>query len=146
MAEIAPAPPATLTGMWCPLCGERALEAPRDAPGLAHVACSACGAEHEALADITVLDDHVKRVGGCCAGFLRHELRWRDRSGNAGSTRFETWVQDRVLLRPGDRASLLFIPGDLERRKGLPMPLSAANHTLGAAWALPGSCAFERLR
>ena len=141
MASVAPAPPATLTGMSCPRCGERALDAARHVPQPAAVVCLACGASHEAIADVTVLGDRIKLVGGCCAGFLRHDLRWRDGTGHEGSTRFETWVQDRVVLRPGHRASLLFVPGDLKRRKGVPMPLSAANHTLGAVWALPGSCA-----
>src|SRR5262245_27790903 len=99
MAATAPA--ASLTGMWCPHCGERALNAERDAPAPARVRCAACGAENEALADVTVISDHVRQVGGCCAGFARHELRWRDAAGETGDTRFETWVQDRVLLRPG---------------------------------------------
>jgi hypothetical protein len=144
MAENAPA--ATLTGMWCPRCGERALRAERDAAAPAPVRCAACGAEHEAIADVTVLSDRVRRVGGCCAGFTRHELHWRDAAGEIGDTRFETWVQDRVVLRPGDRASLIFPPGDLRREKGVPMPLTASNHTLCVSWALPGSCAIERLR
>ena len=135
MAEIAPA--ATLTGMWCPRCGERALDAARDAPAPATVRCAACGAEHEAIADVTVISDRVRHVGGCCAGFARHELQWRDAAGDTGGTRFETWVQDRVVLRPGDRASLIFPPGDLRREKGLPMPLTAAEphalRQLGAA-------------
>lgn len=91
------------------------------------------------LTEITVLSDQVRRVGGCCAGFLRHELRWRGADGEAQTTRFETWTQDRVLLRPGDRASLVFAPGDLQRRRGLPMPLKATNHTLGTVWHLPGA-------
>ena len=139
------APPATLTGMWCPRCGERALAAARDVPSPAPVRCAACGAEHEAIGDVTVVSDRVRQVGGCCAGFARHELRWRDAAGTTGLTCFETWVQDRVLLRAGDRASLIFPPGDLRRSKGLPMPLSAANHTLCVSWALPGCIAVERL-
>ena len=125
--------------MWCPRCGECALDAARTASAPSEVRCTACGAEHEALADVTVLSDRVRRVGGCCAGFLRHDLQWRDAAGTEGDTRFETWVQDHVLLRPGDRASLLFAPGDLGREKGLPMPMTAANHTLCVDWALPGA-------
>ncbi len=146
MAEIASGAPAGLTGMSCPLCGERALAPDRSTLEIAPVLCLACGASHDAIADVTVLADRVKIVGGCCAGFLRHELRWSDAGGRDGITRFQTWAQDHVLLRPGDSASLLFAPGDLQRRKGTPMPLSAANHTLGAVWALPGSLPVERLR
>ena len=93
----------------------------------------------EQLTDVTVLGDDVQRTGGCCAGFLRHELRWRGDDGRDGTTRFQTWTQDRVLLRPGDRASLVFAPGDLGRRRRVPMPLTATNHTLGVCWELPGA-------
>jgi len=139
-------PPATLTGMWCPRCGERALDAPVAGATPASVHCAACGADHEALADVTVLADSIRQVGGCCAGFARHTLSWEDRAGAQGTTEFETWVQDRLMLRTGDRVSLLFPPGELARPKDFPMPLTAANHTLGASWALVGAAPGELLR
>lgn len=135
---------ATITGLPCPCCGERTLS-PGDAqPG--PIACAACDAPLEGLADVTVVADRAKQIGDCCAGFIRHELHWRGRDGAAGVTPFETWTQDRVLLRAGDRVSLLF-PGDARpSRRHPPMPLMVADHTTGDVWPLAGSVPVRMLR
>jgi hypothetical protein len=66
-------------------------------------------------------------------------------------TPFQTWSQDHLLLRSGDRASLLFTSGDLaggpvRRRAHRPLPLIVANHTLPGVWALAGSVPVATLR
>ncbi len=100
---------ATLSGLPCPSCGERMLRSTTAQPG--PVRCTACDSQLHGVADVSVVADHAHRFGGCCAGFIRHELRWRDRDGTDGVTAFETWTQDRVLLAAGDRVSVLF-PAD----------------------------------
>ncbi len=135
---------ATLTGLPCPCCGERTLRSRGPQPG--PISCGSCDASLEGVADVTVVSDRARRWGGCCAGFMRHELQWRDRDGQAGTTPFETWTQDRVRLGAGDRVSLLF-PGDRRpSRSHPPMPLMVADHTTGDIWPLAGSVAVQTLR
>lgn len=145
MAPLVVSHEDALTRVPCAACGQRALTR-RPLPGRPLAAlCLVCGAAPDTLAGLTVHQDRVARVGGCCAGFLRHSVAWEPDDRVPATTRFETWVQDRVLLRPGDVASLLFSPGELERPRGVPMPLVVVNHTLDVTWALPGSCALERI-
>lgn len=145
MARLFASPEAALTRVPCAGCGQRALAQRPTAERPRAALCLVCGAAPDALPGFTVRRDRVTRVGGCCAGFLRHNVDWEADERAPQTTRFETWVQDHVLLRPGDLASLLFPPGELERRKGVPMPLVAVNHTLDVSWALPGACALERI-
>jgi len=135
---------ATLSGLPCPCCGERTLRSAGAQPGPIH--CTACDARLQGVADVTVVADRARRFGGCCAGFVRHELRWRDRDGVEGITPFETWTQDRVLVAAGDRVSVLF-PGDQRpSRRHPPMPLMIADHTTGDVWPLVGALPVETLR
>ena len=136
---------ATLTGLPCPCCGERALR-PHPGPQPGPVACAACGAALEGVADVTVVSDRTRRIGDCCAGFVRHELQWHDRDEVAGVTPFETWTQDHVLLRRGDRVSVLFPAGERGTRRRPPMPLVVADHTTGTVWPLAGALPVETLR
>ncbi len=113
--------------------------------------CARCERSWDALADVTVIRDPQRLRGNCCSGFRRHELIWRhEPDGEPHATGFQTWAQDRLLLRPGDVASLLFAPGDLEpgrdSRRRPRMPLLVANHSLRAVWALVGSVAVVTLR
>lgn len=138
---------ATLTGLPCPQCGERALLRADDTGQPGRVSCAACGAGLDAVADVIVVSDRARTIGGCCAGFRRHDLRWRDRGGADGATQFETWAQDRVVLAPGDRVSLVFPAGGAApRRRRPPMPLMVADHTTGTIWPLVGSVPVETLR
>lgn len=146
MTRLFASPEAALTNVPCAACGQRALAQQPTASRPCATLCLACGAAADALPGLTVRRARVTRVGGCCAGFLCHSVDWEEAGEHAPRpTGFETWVQDHVLLRPGDVASLLFPAGELERRKGLPMPLVAVNHTLDVTWALPGACALERI-
>ena len=135
---------ATLTGLPCPRCGERTLRAGGEQPG--PIACGACHAPLSGLADVTVVADRAKRFGGCCAGFIRHELHWRSGDGTGGVTPFETWTQDRVLLGPGDRVSLLFSGDEKRSSRHPPMPLMVADHTTGDVWPLVGALPVQTLR
>lgn len=138
---------AALSGLPCPHCGERALAVQPGGRQPEPVVCTVCQTRLEAVADVTVVASRAQTVGGCCAGFNRHLLRWRDRDGSDGETAFETWVQDRVRLSAGDRVSLLFPAGRAQpRRRRLPMPLMVADHTTGMIWPLVGSVPVETLR
>ena len=111
--------------------------------------CGACSARLDAVGDVTVLTDEARLVGGCCAGFRQHLVRWRARDGFEGETAFETWPQDCVRLSRGDRVSLLFPAGRAEprgRRARPPMPLMVADHTTGTIWSLVGSVPVRTLR
>jgi hypothetical protein len=134
--------------MPCPGCGVRALSIPRDVCGEQVATCARCDARFDALAEVEVVADPTRMLGGCCSGFRRHDLRWRGAPDEPErTTRFETWAQDHIRLRPGDRVSLLFDAGDLHNaRRGRPMPLMVGNHTLRRAWALVGSAPIATLR
>jgi hypothetical protein len=112
----------------------------RDEPqeALGAVRCPDCGLEADAVAEVVVDADRVRRHGGCCAGFVRHEVSWHTPDEeHAGSTRFETWVQDPVMLPAGDRVSLVFAPGEATgptRRP--PMPYLAIDHDRAVMWRL----------
>jgi len=138
----------SLRMMPCPGCGERALAASQDGAGARCAACARCDARFDALAEVHVIADRTSMLGGYCAGFRRHDLRWRAADDAPESmTRFETWAQDHILLRPGDVVTLLFGAGDLApRRRGRPMPLMVGNHTMRRAWALVGSAPVVTLR
>ncbi len=138
----------SLRMMPCPGCGERALATPQQRSGAQIAACARCDARFDALAEIEVVADPTSMLGGCCAGFRRHDLHWREAAGTPErTTRFETWAQDHIALRPGDTVTLLFRAGDLRPgRRGRPMPLMVGNHTMRRAWALVGSAPLVRLR
>jgi len=138
----------SLRMMPCPGCGERALATPGRSTGAQVATCARCDGRFEALAEVRVVADPTSMLGGCCAGFRRHDLRWREEPGAPEhTTRFETWAQDHILLRPGDTVTLLFEPGDLQpRRRGRPMPLMVGNHTMRRVWALVGSAPVITLR
>ncbi|HEY5142442.1 MAG TPA: hypothetical protein VII98_02960 [Solirubrobacteraceae bacterium] len=138
----------SLRMMPCPGCGERALAAREQSTGALVAACARCDGRFDALAEVEVVTDPTSMLGGCCAGFRRHDLCWREAPGAPErTTRFETWAQDHILLRPGDRVTLLFEPGDLRPgRRGRPMPLMVGNHTMRRAWALVGSAPVVTLR
>jgi hypothetical protein len=133
----------------CPGCGERALAAP-DGPSPTQVACGRCDARFDALAEVVVAAGEERLRGGCCAGWRRHELAWRETQGSAvRRLTFWTWAQDHLVLGEGDVVSLLFADGDLHRdlrRRERLMPLMAANHSRRRAWALVGSAPIVTLR
>ena len=137
--------------MPCPSCTRRELDAePPGTEGPVTVRCAACGASFDALAEVTVLEDRAKLHGTCCAGWKRHDLRWRiEDAGDEGRTGFQVWAQDHVLLGRGDLVSLLFVAGDLARRatRRRPlMPLLVANHTRRDMWALAGCAPVATFR
>lgn len=138
----------SLRMMPCPGCGERALTRPHHGTGALSATCARCDKRFDALAEVLVVADPTSMLGGCCAGFRRHDLRWREaEDAPEHVTRFETWAQDHILLRPGDVVTLLFGAGDLSaRRRGRPMPLMVGNHTMRRAWALVGSAPLVTLR
>ncbi len=134
----------------CPGCASQVLHA-SGATSPCVVTCGSCDRSWVALADVTVVRNTRTLRGNCCSGFRRHELLWQQGPEHPQqTTRFQTWAQDRLLLRPGDVVSVLFEPRDLEAgsdtRRRPRMPLLVANHTLRAVWALVGSVAVVTLR
>ena len=70
MARLFASPEAALTRVPWAACGQRTL-AQRPTPERAHATlCLVCGAKADALTGLTVRRDHVRRIGGCCAGFV----------------------------------------------------------------------------
>ena len=140
---------AALSGLPCPRCGERGFGRAPGGPQPVVVACSCCGAAFDAVADVTVVADRARRVGGCCAGFHHHQLLWRSsEDAPDGETAFETWTQDCIRFAAGNRATLLFGAGEIALGpvKRPPMPLMVADHTTGQVWALPGCVPVATLR
>ncbi len=137
--------------MPCPGCRARALSTPGGAQGAVTATCAQCDRRFDALAEVQVVADVSRIRGSCCAGYRRHDLRWRaaDAEGDR-LTQFDTWAQHHILLRPGDVATLLFDPGELSRpvrRLAVrAIPLMVGNHTLRRAWALVGSQPIATLR
>lgn len=137
--------------MPCPGCRARALSRPTTAAGAVTATCAQCDRHFDALAEVRVVADVSKIRGSCCAGYRRHDLRWRaDEAGDEHLARFDTWAQDHIVLRPGDVVTLLFDPGELSkpvRRLSVrAMPLMVGNHTMRRAWALVGSQPIATLR
>lgn len=134
--------------MPCPACGQRALGAEDPARGVCAARCGRCDACFDAVAEVLVAQDLTRMRGDSCCGYRRHELRWRTAEGEPEqTTRFETWAQDHLALRPGDSVTLLFRAGELGPAfRGRPMPLMVGNHTQRRVWALVGSVPVATLR
>lgn len=123
------APASGVHRLACPVCGDPALL--DDGPT---AACAACGARFETVTDATVVRARMRRRGNCCSGMKRFDVTYEGGDGR-GCARFETWVQHPIVLRPGDRFTLLFEPGERQRRH--PMARWVVNHTLVEAWPVP---------
>jgi hypothetical protein len=151
MADVVEAAVNSIRVTPCPGCGSQTLAARAGSLSPCVVTCSSCDRSWDALADVTVVRNTRRLHGNCCSGFRRHELLWRQGPEHPfETTRFQTWAQDRLLLRPDDVVSLLFEPHGLDAgsdtRWRPRMPLLVANHTFRAVWALVGSVAVVTLR